>query len=480
MKKEKTKQEVAIVGAGMSGTVLAYILAKEGYDVTIYEKRSDCRCDTTKKGRSVNLTLAERGIQGLEKIGISREELFSMCIGLKGRQIHKSNGKLKFQAYGNKKGELIYSIIRNDLNCFLLNYLEKFPEIKLVFNQECEEINKQTREVHFLDKLTNKKYSIKPDILVGADGTFSTVRQQMQRGQRADYSQVFLDSGYKELTIPPDENGNYRLDPTYLHVYPRGETLLLALSNNNGSFTCTCVISHEGKINFEKINQQENCEKFFKNYYPEMFELIPDVLESFKRSPINEFITTKTSMWFYQDWIVLIGDACHTVTPFYGQGMNTALEGCWVLVECIKKNENDLQAAFKEYQSLRKKHTDLLADLSVQNFVELKDKVRYPSVDLMKKINFFLEKLFPRNWLPLYTMVAHTTIPFADAIAIEKRQNRILKFFGIGILAAILNAGVKTVFRIGEFFNREDEFETYENKKAGPIESVDYLGQRAE
>lgn len=480
MKNEKKKREVAIVGAGMSGTVLAYILAKEGYDVTIYEKRSDIRCDSTKKGRSVNLTLAERGIQGLEKIGIPREELFSMCTGLRGRQIHKSNGKLKFQAYGNKKGELIYSIIRKDLNCFLLSYVEKTPEIKILFDQECVEINKQTREVVFLDKEKDEKYTIKPDILVGADGTFSTVRQQMQRGMRADYSREFLDSGYKELRIPPDENGKYRLDPTYLHVYPRGETLLLALSNNDGSFTCTCVIPHDGNIDFEKIQQKDNCERFFKKYYPEMFDLIPNFLENFTRSPINEFITTKTSKWFYEDWIVLIGDASHTVTPFYGQGMNTALEGCWVLADCIKRNENNLQEAFKEYQTLRKKHTDILADLSVKNFIELKDKVRYPSVDLMKNINFFLEKLFPRKWQPLYTMVAHTTIPFADAVNIEKKQNRILKVFGFGLLASILNVGAKTIFRIGENFSREDVFEIADYKKPRPIESREYLGQRAE
>jgi kynurenine 3-monooxygenase len=474
------KQTVAIVGAGMSGTVMAYILAGEGYDVTIYEKRSDCRCDTTQKGRSVNLTLAERGIQSLEKIGISRNEFFSMCVGLKGRQIHKANGKLKFQAYGTKKGELIYSILRKDLNCFLLNYIEKNPEIKILFNQECIEINKKTREVHFLDKINQKKFIIKPDILIGADGTFSTVRQQMQKGIRVDYSQSFLNSGYKELRIQPDKTGGYRLDPTYLHVYPRGETLLLALSNNDGSFTCTCVVPHEGRIDFNKLNHPENCEKFFKKYYPELFELIPDVLDNFSKSPINEFITTKTSVWFYQDWIVLIGDAAHTVTPFYGQGMNTALEGCWVLADCLKKNENNLQAAFSQYQSLRKKHTDTLAGLSISNFIELKDKVRYPSIDLMKNINFTLEKLFPTKWLPLYTMIAHTTIPFADAVAIEKKQNRFLKLFGIGILTSALNFAAKTLYRISESFNSDDDLNTDNFIKNQTPKNQDYLGHRAE
>ena len=440
MSKNNEEREIVIVGGGMSGTVFAYIMAESGYRVKIYEKRADCRKDLLRQGKSVNLTLAERGIRSLEKIGISREQLFGMCMGLKGRQVHQANGKSKFQPYGKTDDQVIYSIIRNDLNCFLLSYVEKHPNIEILFNQQCIEVDKSEKTISFRDCTTGEKYKLKPQILIGADGTFSKVRTQMQKGIPADYTQFYLDAGYKELYLPPDENGNYRMDKNYLHVFPRGETLMLALTNNDGSFTCTCVLPNE-EASFPTLHNKETCKDFFENYFPDFIEIMPEAIDKFHESPTNKFITTKTSVWFYEDWIALIGDACHTVTPFYGQGMNTALEGCWVLAECMKKHKNDLNTAFREYQEIRKINTDILADISVKNYYELRDKVRYPSIDFKKKVNFLVQNLFPDRWLPLYTMIAHTEIPYAQAVEIEKKQNRILNLFGVGAVSALMDFG---------------------------------------
>ncbi|HEX5084303.1 MAG TPA: NAD(P)/FAD-dependent oxidoreductase [Blastocatellia bacterium] len=431
-------RKIAIVGAGTSGPMMAVFLARRGYEVDLYESRPDIRLQGNRAGRSINITLAKRGLRVLEEVGLPRNELMRLMVPLKGRMIHTERLRLKFQPYGQNEDEVIYSVLRNDVNILLLNLAEKQPGVKIFFQHRCLGVDKRTGSGLIRDENTGVEFEVTPEILIGADGTFSTVRQHMQKGLRANYTQLFLEAGYREIRIPAGPTGSYVMDHNVLHVWPRGDCLLLAMANADGSFTCTCILPFEGERSFAALKSRADVLEFFETHFADAAPLIPNLAEDFLSAVPAEFITTSMSHWYYEDKFVLLGDACHTVTPFYGQGMNAAFEDCSALNRCIEERGGDWRNVFREYQRLRKRHTDALAELSVRNYYELSDKVRLPRVALQKRIDFILHKLFPTRWIPLYTMVSHTTMSYADAVERARRQQRILKLFGAEAVLSLL------------------------------------------
>lgn len=455
----KPRRKIAIVGAGTSGPMMSVFLARRGYEVDLYECRPDIRLKGNNAGRSINVTIAKRGLRALEEVGLPQSELMRLAVPLKGRMIHTEKLRLKYQPYGQDESEVIYSVLRNDVHILLLNLAEKQPGVKIFFQHRCIGVDKRAGSALFRNENTGAEFQVSPEILIGADGTFSTVRQHMQKGMRATYTQSFLEAGYRELRMPAAPDGSYVLDHNVLHVWPRGDCLFLAMANADGTFTCTCILPFEGERSFATLKSPAAVSEFFKTHFSDAVPLMPNLVEDFLSAPPAEFITTLISHWYYEDKFVLLGDSCHTVTPFYGQGMNAAFEDCSAMNQCIEEYGGDWKNVFHEYQKRRKRHTDALAELSVRNYYELSDKVRLPRVALQKKIDFILHKLFPTRWVPLYTMISHSTMPYADAVERAKGQQRILKLLGIDAILSVLAlcARVWIRWRAKPVVKREDQ-----------------------
>ncbi len=433
-----TDRKVTIIGAGLGGCLLAIYLAKRGFEVEVYERRGDSRCESAESGRSINMTLAERGLRALEAAG-ALDEVLKVTVPVKGRMVHAVDGSRIYQPYGKDDHEILHAIMRGDLNTTLLNIAESYPNVKTFFKTRCVSIGNRMGEAEFSDEVTGRQFTIDANRIIGADGTFSTVRQQMPR---LNYRQEFLDHGYKELRIPPGPARAFNVKENALHVWPRGDRLLIAIPNRDHSFTCTCVLPYEGDPSFESIKTPRDAVEFFKSYFPDALPLIPDLGAAFTANKPANFITTYTSPWYCGDRIVLLGDACHSVLPFYGQGMNAAFEDCLVLSECIDRHGADWEGAFKEFQMARKPNTDVLAELSKENFVVLCKKAKSPLFIAYKKLDTLLSKLLPRVWVPLYTMISHTSMPYKEAVDRSRRQERIAKLLGMNVAILIIAAAI--------------------------------------
>lgn len=425
--------KVVIIGSGMGGSFLAVYLSRLGCDIEIYERRPDIRDEGMREGRSINMTLATRGLIALEEVGLL-DAVMVETLPLRGRMIHDLDGTRTFQPYGKGGGEVIHSIKRDKLNVALMNAAHALPNVKMFFHQRCTSIDKQSGVINLVDERTGEAKTVHADIIVGADGAFSTIRQQMQRGERAHYRQDFLDWGYKELNIPPDSRGEHQMEGDVLHIWPRGDHMLLAMPNADGSFTATCILPFEGESSFASTKTPEQIHRLFRGWFPDALPLIPNLVHEFTHNKVAEMITTHTRPWYYKDRVVLVGDACHAVVPFYGLGMNAAFEDCAVLSDCLSRTTGDLEATFAEYQSLRKPNTDVLAELSKQNFVELRSKVESPMFVARKKVEIVLNRVLPKAWVPLYSMMSHTTMPYAEALRRSKKQNRVGRLLGLDVV----------------------------------------------
>lgn len=436
MKNEQIPRKIVIVGAGLAGSLMATYLGRRGFRVEVYERRGDPRrYNTHDNGRSINLGLSERGIRVLREIGLL-ESLWSRTVPMRGRAIHRPDGELVFQPYGTNDSQILHSILRRDLNVALINKAETYPEVRFFFGAKLTQLVKEKTVAYFTDERSGAETLVAADAIIGADGAFSAVRSEMQRGERADYHQEFLDWGYKELTIPPAPDGSARTELQALHVWPGSQGLIVAHPNCDNSLTGTLFMPLTGEPSLASLNSPEAVQKFVDRSFPDTAELMPDLVEEFESNPVGTLVCVRTSPWHYKDRVVLIGDACHAVYPFYGQGMNSAFEDCAELDACLGRHPADWAAAFDMYQQRRKPHTDVLAELSKQNFIELRDRLRSPLRLVMKKADLALNKAFPDVWKPLYTMVSHTTIPYADALRRAEHQDVVLKCLGAGVLFA--------------------------------------------
>jgi len=377
-------------------------------------------------GRSINLALSDRGWRGLEGVGIA-DEIRKIGIPMYGRFIHNRDGSSAYQPYG-RDNQAIYSVSRADINMKLMDLAEQQPNVKIHFDQRCAHIDRHNLVSSFEDNQTKKITDVPSDLLFGADGAFAASRLNMQlQSDRFEYNQHYIDCGYKELIIPPGENGKFLLEKNALHIWPRGSFMMIALPNPDGNFTCTLFLPFEGEKSFEKLKTKEAIVAFFESEFPSAMPLMPTLVEDFMNNPTSSLVTVKCFPWTFDDRIALIGDAAHAIVPFYGQGMNCGFEDCVVLNELIEKHNENWPAILKDYQSLRKPDADAIADLAVANFVEMRDKTADPKFLLQKKIEARFSQMHPDKWIPLYSMVTYTPeIRYSKAMTEGVKQQAIM------------------------------------------------------
>jgi len=427
-------QHFTIVGSGLGGTLMACYLARAGSHVDLYEKRPDPRTADQERGRSINLALSVRGIHALREIGLA-DTVLKASILMRGRMIHSVTGALTFQPYGKDDSEALYSVSRAGLNLTLVEAAAGYPLVRLFFGRRCTGIDLRSGAVEVLDETTHATSHIPADAVIGADGAYSAIRGQMQKQEGFNYSQDYLSHGYKELTIPAGPAGAFLLEKHALHIWPRGNFMMIALPNLDGSFTCTLFWPHQGPNSFAALKTSSEIRSFFERQFPDAVPLLPNLKDEFLHNPTGGLVTIRCSPWHVEGRVVLLGDACHAVVPFLGQGMNAAFEDCTVLSQSLQRHAADWQAAFRDYEAQRRANTDALADLCVANFIEMRDKVGSKLFVLEKKLAILLHALLPRWYLPLYTMIEFTRIPYAQAVRRARWQNRLV---GAVIAGAVL------------------------------------------
>jgi len=421
-----TKKNITIVGAGLVGSLLSICLAKRGYKVSIYERRGDMRRAKVEAGRSINLALSDRGLLALEKVGLAKA-IQEISIPMHGRFIHNIDGTTAFQPYG-KQGQFINAVSRSELNKKLMDLAEE-NGISIFFHAKCASINWKENVTEFINTKNGDTTEVNSDILFGADGAFSAARLQHQLyHDKFDYSQHYIDCGYKELTIPAGPGGSFQMEKNALHIWPRKEYMLIALPNLDGSFTGTLFFPFEGEASFSKLDTKEKVKDFFEKTFPDAVALMPDYINDFFNNPTSSLVTVKCFPWIREDKFALIGDAAHAIVPFYGQGMNCGFEDCVVLDRLIGKHKEDWDKIFPEYEALRKPDTDAIADLAVGNFIEMRDKTADPMFLLQKKIEARFNAKHPDKWVPLYSMVTYSPdIRYSEALSKGDRQERIMQ-----------------------------------------------------
>ena len=420
------KQRFTLIGSGLAGGLLGAYLGRRGYDVDLYERRADPREGNIVGGRSINLAVSTRGIHALEQLGIADEAL-RHAIPMRGRMIHDKSGDLHFAQYDVDPNKHINSIGRAALNTTVIEAAQRYPNVRVHFNHRCTEVDLDEATAHLLNTETNTTSAVRTDAVIGVDGAFSAVRQSMQRKiDNFQYDESYLAHGYKELTIPPAADGSWRMDKNALHIWPHKSFMMIALPNPDGSFTCTLFWEFEGPRSFATTKTDDEVRDFFWEEFPDAVPLMPTLLNDFRQNPTGSLVTIRCAPWYYKDKVALVGDAAHAVVPFYGQGMNAAFEDCVVLDECLAKFPNNRERAFAEYFSRRKENADALADLALENFIEMRDKTASKTFRTKKKLDHFLEAALPGIYLPLYTMVTFTRIPYAEAARRGRRQDCIV------------------------------------------------------
>jgi kynurenine 3-monooxygenase len=430
-----------LIGSGLAGGLLAAYLGRRGYDVDLYERRGDPREGNIVGGRSINLALSTRGIYALEQLGIA-EEVLRHAIPMRGRMIHEKSGALHFAPYDVDPNKCINSIGRAALNTTVIEAAQRYPNVRVHFNHRCADVD-LTEAVGYFET-ENTQVNAGGDAVIGVDGAFSAVRQSMQKKlAEFDYDESYLAHGYKELTIPPAPDGSWQMEKNALHIWPRKSFMMIALPNPDGSFTCTLFWEFEGPRSFATTKSDPDVHRFFEEEFPDAVPLMPKLLEEFRTNPTGSLVTIRCAPWYYKDKVALVGDAAHAVVPFYGQGMNAAFEDCVVLDECLAEFSQDRHRAFAEYFKRRKENADALADLAVENFIEMRDKTASRAFRAKKKLDHLLEGLLPRMYLPLYTMVTFTRIPYAEAARRARRQDRIV----CASLVAIILIAMLMTFR---------------------------------
>ena len=418
------KKEISIVGAGLVGSLCALYMTKRGYRVNIFERRKDLRSETITAGKSINLALSKRGWTALEKAGI-KNEVMKIATPVYKRIMHDNKGRLTDQPYGNK-GQAIYSVSRAKMNVLMMNLAEK-NGASLHFNEKCIDVDFEQSIAAFENTESRKTQSVGSDFLIGADGAFSAVRKQMVSKYNHDYEYKEIDHDYKELLIPSGNESSYLLDKNALHIWPRGDFMLMALANLDGSFTCTLFAPKKGSNSFEGLNTRVEVENYFANIFPDFYQLVPDLYEQWVSNPTSTLGIVRTFPWHVKDRVILIGDAAHATVPFYGQGMNAGFEDCRVLDELLTQCQDDLQACFSEYSKVRKPNGDGLQDLSMHNFIVMRDKTADANFLLQKKIEKKFANLYPEKWIPLYSMVSFTNIAYSEAWETGVKQEKIMQ-----------------------------------------------------
>lgn len=411
------RKEVTILGAGLVGSLLGSLIRKEGFDVNIYEMRDDPRSRIVDGGRSINLALSNRGIRSLQLAGVY-EHIQRDLIPMYGRMMHDTKGNLSFQSYG-QEGQFINSVSRTGLNKLLITHAEE-AGAHFHFDHKCVDVDLEQPSITFGNG--NCKSS---DVLIGADGAYSVLRRAMEHTDCFNFEQYYIDHGYKELKME-SRSGTFAMEPNYLHIWPRGSFMLIALPNPDATFTCTLFFPFDGEQSFASLKTSEAIEGFFERYFPDIISLIPDFVTQFQTNPASSLVTIKTSPWNYKNSLI-IGDASHAIVPFYGQGMNAGFEDCRLFMELGKSLNYDWDRVLPQFSSRRKKDADAIADLALRNFVEMRDHVADERFLNIKKVESRLHLAYPQEWIPLYSMVTFSDLPYSEAMSIGKLQSQLME-----------------------------------------------------
>ena len=409
--------QISIIGAGLVGSLLGLCLRKKGFAVNLYEKRDDPRKARSSAGRSINLALSGRGIRPLKEAGVF-EKIEPYLIPMHGRMMHDTQGNKTYQPYG-KEGQFINSVSRAQLNEVLIETAEN-EGVHVSFSQKCKSVDFESTSIEFESGL-----QVKSDVLIGTDGAFSVIRKFLQQTDRFNFSQHYIEHGYKELIINP-KDGDFALEPNFLHIWPRGNFMLIALPNADKTFTCTLFFPFEGDRSFAKLMTDLQIEDFFQSCFPNVVELIPDLVDQFRRNPTSSLITTKCFPW-NRNHTILLGDAAHAIVPFYGQGMNSGFEDVRLFMEMSEKMGWNWKEILPSYSRARKKDADAISELALHNFIEMRDHVGDPTFLRRKKLETEIQQKFPQDWTPLYSMVTFSHMPYSEALRLGKLQQQVLE-----------------------------------------------------
>jgi len=419
----QTSKNIAIIGSGLVGSLLSIYLKKKGHTVTVFDRRPDIRT-VGFSGRSINLAMSNRGWKSLREVGLE-ERIKEIAIPLDKRAMYVNGKPVYFQKYG-KDGEAIWSISRGILNRKMIDLAEE-SSVEFRFHEKVWDVNLPKAKIFTGETEKSEWKEYQYDLIFGCDGAFSRVRHKMQRRSRFDYSQNFIDIGYKELTIPPNEDGTHKLDKNSFHIWPRGRFMLIAMPNIDGSFTCTLFLPFEGEVSFDGITTEEEAKSFFKTYFPNVGKEIENLTRDFFKNPTSAMATMKCYPWTYWNKVALVGDSAHAILPFYGQGMNAGFEDIHVLNELMKIHGDDWDSIFAQYQAQRKPNTDAIAELSYRNFMEMSSKTANPKFLLQKKIEKWFASKHPNKWIPIYSRVTFSDRPYAEALEIGDKQEKIMQ-----------------------------------------------------
>jgi kynurenine 3-monooxygenase len=420
---------VKIIGAGLAGTLMAILLARRGHTVNLYERRPDLRREVVPEGRSINLAMAARGIRALDAAGVMKQ-VGSLLIPIPGRMLHAIDGKLTFVPYGQRKHEVTYSVSRSGLSKILLDAAEA-AGVTIHFGQSAMSV--ELRQGHIAMRFDDSRASasdghwkLAMHRVIGADGAGSPLRRSLVAASGARCSENLLKHGYKELRLPPNAKGQYQLEKNALHIWPHGGFMLIALPNLDGSFTLTLFLPLEGAESFDTLQSAHDVERFFSHYFPDVHALLPDLAAEFFEHPTGLMGTVRCEQWSVGDRLLLIGDAAHAITPFHGQGMNCAFEDCTEL-DALLQAQPDWAQAFAAFEQSRRPNTNAIADMAIENYIEMRDTVREPKFQLQKALSLELERRFPDRFVPRYSMVMfHDDIPYSVAFERGRIQQEIL------------------------------------------------------
>jgi kynurenine 3-monooxygenase len=421
---KSTAEKVTLIGAGLNGPLLAILLRQRGFEVEIYERRPDMRRGRVNAGRSINLAISTRGIYALQQADLW-EQMQSIIIPMKGRMMHSIAGELTFQPYGKNDTEVINSISRAELNIALMNAAEEQGAI-IHFHQRCTAYDLKTREVRLRNEDTGEEKTPGTEVVIGCDGAASALRTEMLKLNRFNFSQQYLDYGYKELTIPASSNGEHLLEKNALHIWPRGNHMLIALPNIDGTFACILFLPFEGADSFASLSGKIDLIRFFEERFPDACQLMPQLADNYATNPTGAMVTIKCSPWHVEGRALLLGDAAHAIVPFFGQGINCGFEDCSYLVELVDRHGADWTRVFAEFEQGRKVDTDAIADMAIENFTEMRDRVADSRFLFRKKVELALEAKYPNLFVPKYAMVTFHRIRYSVALARGAVQDRML------------------------------------------------------
>ena len=428
---KQQREHIAIVGAGLVGSLLSLMLAKRGYRVSLFEKRPDLRKTDISAGRSINLALAERGIAPLTAAGVM-EDVEKLLVPMRGRMLHSIDGQVEFSSYGQRPHEVIHSVSRGGLNELLLDAAEQTGLVELSFQNSFADIDFGTNTLLLNDGSSGKTRRHSFDVLIGADGAGSAVRKKVIDANGGTCDVQFLDHSYKELTIPAGPGGQHQIEKKALHIWPRGGYMLIALPNLDGSFTVTLFLNSESKpgaeqqVSFAALDREERVVPFFAAQFPDALALMPNVASQFAANPTGPLGTVRCDRWQAGGQALLVGDASHAIVPFHGQGMNAGFEDCCELLNSLDRAAGDWPVAMEEFASRRPADGNAIADMALENYIIMRDSVRDPRFQLKKELGFELERQFPDRFIPRYSMVMFHRIPYAKVLRRGEQQNELL------------------------------------------------------